>query len=240
MANNLITSFAVAQTGNESSHRACWPRFSPQLPPSKSLPVGYFHCTTCQIQPSRTQIHHVLLHSLKMKWDLSGGNGTSRHGVPKASSYVQAILFPKRKTQRFTTEDQVVCTAEPAQWEAVECLWSACTWVERFQSPYTGSNACSNVLTQGGPMLTSPPPAKFYLHLNNRVTTTTARTYQPHAVMPAVHPKFMYSKCTGRRRALCIGINYRGQSHELRGCVNDAKHIFSFLVRYAGYRPVGR
>ncbi|KAJ7085556.1 caspase domain-containing protein [Mycena epipterygia] len=55
--------------------------------------------------------------------------------------------------------------------------------------------------------------------------------------MPAVHPQFMYSRCTGRRRALCIGTNYRGQSHELRGCVNDAKHIFSFLVRYAGYRP---
>ncbi|KAJ7883111.1 peptidase C14, caspase domain-containing protein, partial [Mycena leptocephala] len=34
-----------------------------------------------------------------------------------------------------------------------------------------------------------------------------------------------------------IGINYRGQSHELRGCINDAKHIFRFLVRYAGYRP---
>ncbi|KAJ7258390.1 caspase domain-containing protein [Mycena haematopus] len=50
-------------------------------------------------------------------------------------------------------------------------------------------------------------------------------------------PHFMYSKCTGRRRALCIGINYHGQSHELRGCINDAKHVFSFLVRHAGYKP---
>ncbi|KAJ7636608.1 peptidase C14 [Roridomyces roridus] len=47
----------------------------------------------------------------------------------------------------------------------------------------------------------------------------------------------MYSKCTGRRRAVCIGINYRGQKHELRGCVNDAKHCFNFLVRRAGYHP---
>ncbi|KAJ7794517.1 peptidase C14, caspase domain-containing protein, partial [Mycena olivaceomarginata] len=45
-----------------------------------------------------------------------------------------------------------------------------------------------------------------------------------------------YSKCTGRRRALCIGINYHGQAHELHGCINDAKHVFSFLVRRAGYK----
>ncbi|KAJ7912081.1 peptidase C14, caspase domain-containing protein [Mycena leptocephala] len=54
--------------------------------------------------------------------------------------------------------------------------------------------------------------------------------------MPAISPHFMYSKCTGRRRALCIGINYRGQSHELRGCINDAKHVFNFLVRRGGYK----
>ncbi|KAJ7670755.1 caspase domain-containing protein [Mycena polygramma] len=54
--------------------------------------------------------------------------------------------------------------------------------------------------------------------------------------MPAISPHFQYSKCTGRRRALCIGINYRGQRHELRGCINDAKHVFSFLVRHAGYK----
>ncbi|KAJ7676861.1 peptidase C14, caspase domain-containing protein [Mycena polygramma] len=54
--------------------------------------------------------------------------------------------------------------------------------------------------------------------------------------MSAVSPHFQYSKCTGRRRALCIGINYRGQRHELRGCINDAKHVFSFLVRHAGYK----
>ncbi|KAJ7312255.1 caspase domain-containing protein [Mycena albidolilacea] len=57
-----------------------------------------------------------------------------------------------------------------------------------------------------------------------------------HLLMPAISPHFMYSKCTGRRRALCIGINYHGQSHELRGCINDAKHVFSFLVRHAHYK----
>ncbi|KAJ7613230.1 caspase domain-containing protein [Roridomyces roridus] len=55
--------------------------------------------------------------------------------------------------------------------------------------------------------------------------------------MPPAHPFFRRSKCTGRRRALCIGINYLGQSHALRGCITDAKHAFVFLVEHAGYRP---
>ncbi|KAG2024039.1 hypothetical protein CC2G_001636 [Coprinopsis cinerea AmutBmut pab1-1] len=50
-------------------------------------------------------------------------------------------------------------------------------------------------------------------------------------------PEFRYySKCTGRRKALCIGINYRGQSNELRGCVNDAKNMRRFLIDKGGYR----
>jgi hypothetical protein len=35
---------------------------------------------------------------------------------------------------------------------------------------------------------------------------------------------------TGRRKALLIGINYKGTRSELRGCVNDVYHIKSFLL----------
>ncbi|CAK5266967.1 unnamed protein product [Mycena citricolor] len=56
-------------------------------------------------------------------------------------------------------------------------------------------------------------------------------------LMPPIHPNFMYSRCTGRRKALCIGINYFGSPQELRGCINDAKNVFHFLVRHASYRP---
>ncbi|TEB29231.1 hypothetical protein FA13DRAFT_1632294 [Coprinellus micaceus] len=51
-----------------------------------------------------------------------------------------------------------------------------------------------------------------------------------HAHQPYIH----YSKCTGRRKALCIGINYTGQRNELRGCVNDAKRMRKFLISH-GY-----
>lgn len=40
---------------------------------------------------------------------------------------------------------------------------------------------------------------------------------------------FHYSKCTGKKKALCIGINYTGTAKELNGCVNDAKNVCKFL-----------
>ncbi|KAH6633851.1 peptidase C14, caspase domain-containing protein, partial [Chaetomium sp. MPI-SDFR-AT-0129] len=47
---------------------------------------------------------------------------------------------------------------------------------------------------------------------------------------------FQYSACTGRRRALLIGINYFGQTGELRGCINDVKNLSRFLMEHHGYR----
>ncbi|SPO04156.1 probable Metacaspase-1 [Cephalotrichum gorgonifer] len=47
---------------------------------------------------------------------------------------------------------------------------------------------------------------------------------------------FQYSNCTGRRKALLIGINYFGQDGELRGCINDVKNVSAFLTEKHGYR----
>lgn len=38
-----------------------------------------------------------------------------------------------------------------------------------------------------------------------------------------------------RRKALIIGINYSGTSHELKGCVNDAYNVKEYLCRDRGY-----
>ncbi|KAL6304173.1 caspase domain-containing protein [Sparassis latifolia] len=46
---------------------------------------------------------------------------------------------------------------------------------------------------------------------------------------------FQYSQCTGRRKGLCIGINYIGQSAELQGCINDAHNVRRFLCNDFGY-----
>ncbi|PPQ75248.1 hypothetical protein CVT26_014813 [Gymnopilus dilepis] len=50
------------------------------------------------------------------------------------------------------------------------------------------------------------------------------------------HRDFMWSKCTGRKRAVCIGINYTGSSDELKGCANDAKNMRQFLMDVWGFR----
>ncbi|KAH8887084.1 hypothetical protein GQ53DRAFT_827632 [Thozetella sp. PMI_491] len=47
---------------------------------------------------------------------------------------------------------------------------------------------------------------------------------------------FQYSQCTGRRKALLIGINYFGQRGQLRGCINDVRNMSSYLVENFGYK----
>jgi len=47
--------------------------------------------------------------------------------------------------------------------------------------------------------------------------------------------QFQYSACTGRRKALLIGINYIGSKHALKGCINDVKNIKQFLLQH-GYK----
>lgn len=47
---------------------------------------------------------------------------------------------------------------------------------------------------------------------------------------------YQYSQCTGRRKALLIGINYFGQKGELKGCINDVHNVKRFLQETYGYR----
>ncbi|KIJ60130.1 hypothetical protein HYDPIDRAFT_117596 [Hydnomerulius pinastri MD-312] len=58
---------------------------------------------------------------------------------------------------------------------------------------------------------------------------------QSHQHIRIHNGHFEYSACTGRKKALLIGINYTGQSRELRGCINDAKSMRRFLTSQWGY-----
>ncbi|KIX00726.1 metacaspase-1A [Rhinocladiella mackenziei CBS 650.93] len=46
---------------------------------------------------------------------------------------------------------------------------------------------------------------------------------------------YQYSNCTGKRKALLIGINYFGQRGQLRGCINDVKNMSTYLNQNFGY-----
>ncbi|KAJ5135033.1 uncharacterized protein N7515_004311 [Penicillium bovifimosum] len=48
--------------------------------------------------------------------------------------------------------------------------------------------------------------------------------------------QFQYSACTGRRKALLIGINYTGQPNALKGCINDVTNMSNFLSQRFGYK----
>lgn len=47
---------------------------------------------------------------------------------------------------------------------------------------------------------------------------------------------FQYSNCTGKRKALLIGINYIGTDNALRGCINDVHNVSNFLMQRQNYR----
>ncbi|KAF8338331.1 peptidase C14, caspase domain-containing protein, partial [Amanita rubescens] len=47
---------------------------------------------------------------------------------------------------------------------------------------------------------------------------------------------YRYSQCNGKKKALCIGINYIGQENQLGGCINDALNMRNFLCRHYGYK----
>ncbi|CCX33246.1 Similar to Metacaspase-1A; acc. no. B0XPP3 [Pyronema omphalodes CBS 100304] len=47
--------------------------------------------------------------------------------------------------------------------------------------------------------------------------------------VPGSDYSYSYSNCSGKRKALLIGINYFGQKGQLRGCINDVKNMSKFL-----------
>lgn len=57
---------------------------------------------------------------------------------------------------------------------------------------------------------------------------------QSHSQPPAAFPP----PCSGKKRALLIGINYRDSMNPLRGCNNDARNLQRFLAEHYAFREV--
>jgi len=68
-----------------------------------------------------------------------------------------------------------------------------------------------------------PIPPPILVHPSSHQTS--------HHSRPAHVTISPYSRCTGRKKAVCIGINYLGQPNQLRGCINDAHNVLQFLRR---------
>jgi metacaspase-1 len=81
-------------------------------------------------------------------------------------------------------------------------------------------------------------------------TNSTGNHPPPYASLPPTPPQspqsfghgapssyqFQYSNCSGKRKALLIGINYFGQANQLKGCINDVTQMSTFLNQVYGYR----
>ncbi|KAJ8592891.1 hypothetical protein M405DRAFT_642555 [Rhizopogon salebrosus TDB-379] len=107
----------------------------------------------------------------------------------------------------------------------------------------------NSTVDEGRPIVDSVVP-EHRIHSYQRLRANSAGDEQrsivvlpPQQVQPPqnvvqhngdVH--FQYSTCTGRKKALCVGINYKGQRRELQGCINDVHNMKRFLTSHWGYR----
>ncbi|KAJ2916612.1 hypothetical protein MD484_g3828, partial [Candolleomyces efflorescens] len=96
-----------------------------------------------------------------------------------------------------------------------------------------------------GPPQGAPPPPPRPAHGGYQpsyqappMPPSSVQSYGPHFQSGGrdMQPHFQYSQCTGKKRALLIGINYFGQNGELRGCINDVKNVKAFLMEHWGYK----
>ena len=87
-----------------------------------------------------------------------------------------------------------------------------------------------------------PPPLTCHQLLKSMYATSKAKGYKPVPQMTASRPLdaqrpfyIVPPGATGRRRALIIGINYTGQTGELRAPQNDAYNVQQLLIRECGF-----
>ncbi|QKX56965.1 uncharacterized protein TRUGW13939_04073 [Talaromyces rugulosus] len=114
-------------------------------------------------------------------------------------------------------------------------------------TPYNHHNLTRPFRAQTDPHHLPPPtpprpsPAPSYRQHSSSVTALPLPPPPPQLPQAFGHGapasyQFQYSNCSGRRKALLVGINYFGQSNQLRGCINDVTQMSIFLNEVYGYR----
>ncbi|KAI0266453.1 caspase domain-containing protein [Gloeopeniophorella convolvens] len=90
--------------------------------------------------------------------------------------------------------------------------------------------------------LAPPTPSLSHLATTKITIATNENTLESQSVIAltavaktTTHMTMLLVE-SGRKKAVCIGINYTGQSSQLDGCVNDAKSMYRFLIDRQGFR----
>ncbi|VDB92381.1 unnamed protein product [Peniophora sp. CBMAI 1063] len=160
---------------------------------------------------------------------------TNTYGPPVSSPYTaSSFAQPLPHGAPVYAGSQVPAYAGSAQHERVPVYAGSST-----HGQY-GSLGSSYQPPRSMPMAEPSVPRDMHLFRTHR-RTYSQPTHQPmqqpvqqrpqqkhnHSFM---HPLFKLSRCTGRRKAVCIGVNYTGTAEALEGCVNDAKNMYHFLT----------
>ncbi|KXJ89426.1 metacaspase-1 [Microdochium bolleyi] len=102
--------------------------------------------------------------------------------------------------------------------------------------PQQGSYNHSPQGQYGRPPAMPTANSNSWSHGNNNAPRPPPSTPQSFGHGAPQNYQFKYSTCTGRRRALLIGINYFGQRGQLRGCINDVRNMSAYLVEHFNYK----
>lgn len=132
-------------------------------------------------------------------------------GVSWADSGTRDHQWPGKATGRLYQEDHSS--------EGGQVSTEACFYPQPLTTLSGLPTANTNAYTQGNQHAPPPPPQR-------------PQNFGQGA--PSGY-SFQYSNCTGRRKALLIGINYFGQKGQLRGCINDVKNMSGYLNGNFGY-----
>ncbi|XP_010527182.1 PREDICTED: metacaspase-3 [Tarenaya hassleriana] len=122
---------------------------------------------------------------------------------------------------------EVRCTCGQRMWtppgiQSLQC--SACnTFIRLSLFPVPG--------TRSRPFL---PPSKL-VSGSNHVGYYSRRLSEKGS--SAVEAGGRLPSAFGRKRAVLCGLNYRGTSYALKGCITDAKSMRSFLIHHMGFPP---
>ena len=160
--------------------------------------------------------HHRSNHQDRMMEDISRYVGLYQDSNILADSGTRHRHPPARVIGRLYLEDH---STEDDQVSATQ---DAYTWT--FAHNQGLPTAHTNAYTQGNLNAPKPPtgePMSFF------------GSDQSKPDVPNYH--YQYSTCTGRRKALLIGINYFGTKSQLRGCINDVKNMSAYLNGNFGY-----
>ncbi|KAI0174764.1 metacaspase-1 [Pestalotiopsis sp. NC0098] len=94
-----------------------------------------------------------------------------------------------------------------------------------------------NYNSYGYPPQGPPPgPQQQYVHQGYGNAAPVPQAPQHFGTGAPSEYHYQYSNCSGKRKALLVGINYIGQKNQLRGCINDVRNLSSFLVEQYNYK----